>query len=85
VQNHLACLCQNESRHQLGSVAYSGTVAHGLKNGRTIDFPTSNIPIKRKISPVHGILAVTVELNGTSYQGVCSIGNRPSSVAKKLC
>jgi hypothetical protein len=23
VQNHLAGLCQNESRHQLGSVAYS--------------------------------------------------------------
>jgi riboflavin kinase/FMN adenylyltransferase len=44
----------------------TGTVADGLKNGRTIDFPTINIPIKRKISPVHGIFAVTVELNGTS-------------------
>ncbi|CAB9541002.1 FMN adenylyltransferase (EC 2.7.7.2) / Riboflavin kinase (EC 2.7.1.26) [uncultured Gammaproteobacteria bacterium] len=61
----------------------TGTVAHGLKNGRTIDFPTINIPIKRKISPVHGIFAVTVELDGTSYQGVCSIGNRPIIGGKK--
>lgn len=54
-----------------------GTIIHGLKNGRSIDFPTINIPIKRKISPVHGIFAVTAELDGTIYQGVCSVGNRP--------
>ncbi len=54
-----------------------GKIVHGLKNGRSIGFPTINIPIKRKISPVHGIFAVVVELNGITYQGVCSIGNRP--------
>ncbi len=54
-----------------------GTIVHGLKNGRTIGFPTINIPIKRKISPVHGIFSVTVELGGITYQGVCSVGNRP--------
>lgn len=54
-----------------------GKVIHGLKNGRNIGFPTINIPIKRKISPVHGIFAVTVELQEKLYQGVCSIGNRP--------
>lgn len=55
----------------------SGKIIHGLKNGRSIGFPTINIPIKRKISPVHGIFAVFVELDGATYQGVCSIGNRP--------
>ncbi len=55
----------------------SGQVVHGLKNGRTIGFPTINIPIKRKISPVHGIFAVVVEIGGVTYRGVCSVGNRP--------
>ena len=55
----------------------TGTIAHGLKKGRSIDFPTINIPIKRKVSPIHGIFAVIVELDGDIYQGVCSIGNRP--------
>ncbi|RUA04871.1 MAG: bifunctional riboflavin kinase/FAD synthetase [Gammaproteobacteria bacterium] len=55
----------------------AGKVIHGLKNGRSIGFPTINIPIKRKISPVHGIFAVTVEIEGKTHQGVCSIGNRP--------
>lgn len=55
----------------------TGTIIHGLKNGRAIGFPTINIPIKRKISPVHGIFAVTVELDGAIYQGVCNVGNRP--------
>ncbi|WXU00560.1 MAG: Bifunctional riboflavin kinase/FMN adenylyltransferase [Catillopecten margaritatus gill symbiont] len=54
-----------------------GKVIHGFKNGRNIGFPTINIPIKRKISPVHGIFAVTAELDGNIHQGVCSIGNRP--------
>ncbi len=55
----------------------AGKVVHGLKNGRIINFPTINIPIKRKISPIYGVFAVTVELYGTTYQGVCNIGNRP--------
>jgi riboflavin kinase/FMN adenylyltransferase len=59
------------------------TQCQKLNNGRTIDFPSTNFPIRRKISPVHGIFAVTVELNGTSYQGVCSIGNRPIIGGKK--
>ncbi len=54
-----------------------GKIIHGLKNGRTIGFPTINIPIKRKISPIHGIFAVTVEIGGATYQGVCNVGNRP--------
>jgi riboflavin kinase/FMN adenylyltransferase len=61
----------------------TGKIVHGLKNGRSIDFPTINIPIKRNISPVHGIFAVTIELDGATYQGVCSVGNRPVIGGKK--
>lgn len=55
----------------------SGKIIYGLKNGRSIGFPTINIPIKRKISPVYGVFAVFVELAGATYQGVCNVGNRP--------
>lgn len=58
-------------------ISITGKIIHGLKNGRNIGFPTINIPIKRKISPIHGVFAVIVELDGVTYQGVCNIGNRP--------
>ncbi len=56
----------------------SGRVVHGHQKGRTIGFPTINIPIKRKISPVLGVFATTVEIDGVIFQGVCNIGNRPT-------
>lgn len=56
----------------------SGNIIHGKKQGRTIGFPTINIPIKRKISPVLGVFAVNLVLNFKTYQGVCNIGKRPT-------
>jgi len=47
-----------------------GKVVHGRKNGRTIGFPTANIPLKRLKSPLHGVFAVTVTISraeGTTY------------------
>lgn len=61
----------------------TGKIIHGLKNGRKIGFPTINLPIKRKISPIHGIFAVTVEIEGKTHRGVCNIGNRPIIGGKK--
>ena len=40
-----------------------GKVVHGRKNGRTIGFPTANIPLKRLKSPLHGVFAVTVTVD----------------------
>ncbi len=62
----------------------SGKIIHGQQKGRTIDFPTINIPIKRKISPVLGVFATTVEIQGVVFQGVCNIGNRPTVNGKKI-
>lgn len=56
----------------------SGRVRHGEKKGRTIGFPTANIALARKVSPLHGVYAVKVMLNGINYSGVANIGQRPT-------
>ncbi|WP_424411455.1 bifunctional riboflavin kinase/FAD synthetase [Pasteurella sp. PK-2025] len=56
-----------------------GRVAHGNKLGRTIGFPTANIPLHRQVNPVKGVYAIKVRLkNGEKYQGVANIGCRPT-------
>lgn len=57
----------------------SGRVSHGRKLGRTIGFPTANIPLKRCVSPVSGVYAVqALGLGDTPINGVANIGNRPT-------
>ena len=63
--------------------AISGRVSHGDKKGRTIGFPTINVGIGRKLSPVLGVFNVLVEINKESYQGVCNIGKRPTVGGEK--
>lgn len=56
-----------------------GRVAHGDARGRTIGFPTANIDLHRKVSPVHGVFAVMVDgLAEGPLPGVANIGNRPT-------
>ncbi len=55
-----------------------GKIIHGKQLGRTIDFPTINISIKRETSPVLGVFAVTVVIDKSRYQGVANIGSRPT-------
>lgn len=56
-----------------------GRVAHGHKRGRTIGFPTMNVNLHRKVSPVHGVYAVNViGLGEEALPGVANIGNRPT-------
>ena len=61
----------------------SGKIIYGQQKGRTIGFPTINISIKRKISPVLGVFAVNVELDGSLLNGVCNIGKRPTVGGQK--
>jgi riboflavin kinase/FMN adenylyltransferase len=59
--------------------AIRGTVAHGDKRGRTIGFPTANIPLGRHLEPARGVYAVTVTLpDGAIRPGVANIGRRPT-------
>ncbi len=57
----------------------SGRVVHGKKLGRTLGFPTLNIPVKRQISPLHGVYAVLVHgLEEKPVESIASIGTRPA-------
>jgi riboflavin kinase/FMN adenylyltransferase len=58
--------------------AISGRVAHGDKQGRKIGFPTANISIRRKLSPVLGVFSVLIRINNITYKGVCNVGKRPT-------
>jgi len=56
-----------------------GRVVHGDELGRTIGFPTANVPLRRLVSPVKGVYAVEVAgLGDTLVPGVANIGTRPT-------
>ena len=61
----------------------SGRVSHGDKRGRTLGFPTINVGISRKLSPVLGVFNVLVETNKKTYYGVCNVGKRPTVGGEK--
>ena len=57
----------------------SGRVAHGEKLGRKLGFPTANIFLHRKASPLQGIFVVEVYgLDKEPWPGVASLGTRPT-------
>jgi len=60
-----------------------GRVAHGDKRGRTIGFPTANIYLHRRSSPVYGVYAVQMSsrdprLGVNWVNGVANVGQRPT-------
>lgn len=56
-----------------------GRVAHGNKLGRTIGFPTANIFLHRKKTPVDGVFAVEMfGIEGEPVAGVANVGTRPT-------
>jgi len=59
--------------------AVRGPVTHGDKRGRTIGFPTANLPLGRHLEPARGVYAVRARLaDGTTVPGVANIGRRPT-------
>ena len=57
----------------------TGRVVHGRKLGRTLGFPTANLRLMRRKSPVYGILAVWIYGIGSHpLPGVASLGTRPT-------
>ena len=56
-----------------------GRVMRGQRLGRGLGFPTANLPIERRRSPVAGIFAVRVHgVAGAGLAGVASLGTRPT-------
>ncbi|MGR8930987.1 MAG: bifunctional riboflavin kinase/FAD synthetase [Gammaproteobacteria bacterium] len=56
-----------------------GRVAHGDKRGRLLGFPTANLQMFRKNTPLVGVFAVTMTgLGNRELHGVANLGNRPT-------
>ena len=56
-----------------------GRVAHGDRRGRLLGFPTANIHLHRKSSPLNGVYAVEVfGLKREPLAGVANVGTRPT-------
>ena len=71
--------------HELGRPwAIRGPVTHGDKRGRTIGFPTANIPLGQHLEPARGVYAIQATLPpsggkpGSTVPGVANIGRRPT-------
>jgi len=70
----------SQAKQLLGrSYSICGRIAHGDKRGRTLGYPTANIKMFRKNTPINGVFAVTMTgLEGREYQGVANVGTRPT-------
>jgi len=63
----------------------SGRVIEGPRLGRQLGFPTANIRLHRRMSPVAGIFAVRVSGAGSDrLPGVASVGTRPTVGGGKM-
>ena len=59
--------------------ALEGVVVHGDKLGRTMGFPTANIPLGDYVRVRHGIYATRTRLSdGREVAGVSYVGRRPA-------
>lgn len=57
----------------------SGRIAHGDKRGRTIGFPTANLHLHRKRTPVQGVFAVEMlGIEDEPVAGIANVGTRPT-------
>lgn len=61
--------------------AYSicGRVIHGDKRGRALGYPTANVLLDRKNTPLSGVFAVIMtDSDGGRHAGVANVGTRPT-------
>ncbi|GFE84633.1 riboflavin biosynthesis protein [Steroidobacter agaridevorans] len=63
----------------------TGKVIHGEKLGRKLGFPTANLRLHRRATPLAGIFAIRVTGAGLKdAPGVASLGTRPAVNGKEL-
>lgn len=56
-----------------------GRVVHGQKRGRTLGYPTANIQLFRRNTPVNGVFAVTMTgIDNIEIEGIANVGTRPT-------
>jgi riboflavin kinase/FMN adenylyltransferase len=65
--------------------AMIGRVVHGNRLGRTLGFPTANLRLERRRSPLKGIFAVRVRgVDAGPLPGVASLGLRPTVAGREM-
>jgi riboflavin kinase/FMN adenylyltransferase len=70
--------CEEAARLLTRPFAIRGVVQPGDKLGRTIGFPTANLPLGSYLRPRYGIYAVTGHLpDGRTVKGAANLGVRP--------
>jgi riboflavin kinase / FMN adenylyltransferase len=71
--------CETAARLMTRPFAIEGTVQHGDKLGRSIGYPTANIPFDRYLRPRFGIYAVRGHMpDGRIVGGAANLGIRPT-------
>lgn len=71
--------CETATRLLTRPFAIRGTVQHGDKVGRTIGFPTANLPLGKYLRPHYGIYAVSARwAGGPLLHGAANLGVRPT-------
>lgn len=71
--------CKTATRLLTRPFVIRGVVQHGDKVGRTIGFPTANLPLGNYLRPHYGIYAVSSQLaDGTRLHGAANLGVRPT-------
>ena len=61
-----------------------GRIVHGAKRGRTLGFPTANVLMRRKNTPVQGVFAVTMAgLDEQPLPGIANVGLRPTVAGER--
>ncbi|MFA5983540.1 MAG: bifunctional riboflavin kinase/FAD synthetase [Methylococcaceae bacterium] len=70
----------NAAKQLLGRpYSVCGRVSHGDKRGRTLGYPTANIHLHRKNTPVDGVYAIAMTgWGGQVLNGVANVGVRPT-------
>ena len=71
--------CTEAARLMTRPFAIRGVVEHGDKVGRTLGYPTANLPLGTYLRPRYGIYAVTGKLpDGRVLHGAANLGVRPT-------
>ena len=71
--------CEEAARLLTRPFAIRGAVEHGDKIGRTLGYPTANLPLGTYLRPRYGIYAVTGRLpDGRVLNGAANLGVRPT-------
>ncbi len=58
--------------------AMTGRVIYGNQLGRQLGFPTANLNLGKRKTPIQGVFAVDVTFDGKAYPAVANIGVRPT-------